>query len=204
MKVFLDENFLIKEIVDNHIDVIVKGSTNFDEIKIYIPTSLKEQYTAIYPTYSVKRADGREIGIYNTLSTTDLSETGYYGWKGHFQQRDIAVAGALQVTFNFNMTKDDLYQSKAIQMITTKVENAIYVDNEFLVIGDGNVESIVDTMNDMKVEMAQLEDTVKDAAETAQEAAAAVADKLSQSDGDARYIKRTDKITNAEIDALFN
>jgi hypothetical protein len=60
MKIILDNKFNIVDVEDTLDELLVKGSNRFDRLAVFIPTALKEQYESIYPTYAVKRADGRE------------------------------------------------------------------------------------------------------------------------------------------------
>ena len=100
MKVFLNSNFEIENISNESGDPIVRGSDKFNKLHIFVPTSTVNSYNTISPLYSVKRADGRVLGNYATITTHDNTEAfnGYYGWKGDFNPRDIAVAGELDVT----------------------------------------------------------------------------------------------------------
>jgi len=141
MKVFLNSNFEIENISNESGDPIVRGSDKFNKLHIFVPTSTVNSYNTISPLYSVKRADGRILGNYATITTHDNTEAfnGYYGWKGDFNPRDIAVAGALELTISFKMKKTaaSVEMTKTIAKITLEVKDAAVVLDDVLVLGDG-------------------------------------------------------------------
>lgn len=143
MKVFLNSNFEIENISNESGDPIVRGSDKFNKLHIFVPTSTVNSYNTISPLYSVKRADGRVLGNYATITTHDNTEAfnGYYGWKGDFNPRDIAVAGALELTISFKMKKTaaSVEMTKAVAKITLEVKEAVVVLDDVLVLGDGGV-----------------------------------------------------------------
>lgn len=127
MKIFLNDNFQIENVLDKLENSIIKGSSDYDELIVYFPVEAKESYSSIYPTYSVRRADNREIGAYSTLNTADSSVTGYYGWKGYFNARDIAVEGALEITITFVINGT---QKKNVAKVTTYVKDAVSIEDD--------------------------------------------------------------------------
>ena len=142
MKVFLNSNFEIENISNESGDPIVRGSDKFNKLHIFVPTSTVNSYNTISPLYSVKRADGRILGNYATITTHDNTEAfnGYYGWKGDFNPRDIAVAGALELTISFKMKKTaaSVEMTKVVAKITLEVKDAAVVLDDVLVLSDGN------------------------------------------------------------------
>ena len=142
MKVFLNSNFEIENISNESGDPIVRGSDKFNKLHIFVPTNTVNSYNTISPLYSVKRADGRVLGNYATITTHDNTEAfnGYYGWKGDFNPRDIAVAGALELTISFKMKKTaaSVEMTKAVAKITLEVKEAVVVLDDVLVLGDGD------------------------------------------------------------------
>lgn len=141
MKVFLNSNFEIENISNESGDPIVRGSDKFNKLHIFVPTSTVNSYNTISPLYSVKRADGRILGNYATITTHDNTEAfnGYYGWKGDFNPRDIAVAGALELTISFKMKKTaaSVEMTKVVAKITLEVKDAAVALDDVLVLGDG-------------------------------------------------------------------
>ena len=143
MKIILDNKFNIVDVEDTLEELLVKGSNRFDKLAVFIPTTLKEQYASIYPTYAVKRADGRELGNY-TMPTNDSSVQDYYGWSAPFNARDLAVEGALQITITFTLNNT---VKKTVCNVTTNVRKALQVDDDVYIIGDGdNVVSVMESI----------------------------------------------------------
>ncbi len=139
MKIFLNENFSIASVTDDVGESIVRGSETFDKLYVYIPTAIVDSYTSVAPLYSVKRADGRELGRYATLTNSDASQSGYYGYYGSFNSRDIAVAGALQVTITLKLTNATGTQYKSVAVVTTTVTEGVAVADDVFVVGNGGV-----------------------------------------------------------------
>ena len=154
MKIILNNKFQIERVEDKLEDALVKGSTKFDLLSVYIPTELKETFSSIAPMYSVKRADGRKLGPYGTLADEemfeeDLSIDGYYGWAGYFNPRDLGVKGALEITIAFIINDSTI---KTAAMVTTNVVDAIEVDDDIFVIGDNQiVTSLVESVKNLLV-----------------------------------------------------
>lgn len=204
MKVFLDSNFCITRITDDHNERIVRGSEDYDKLTIYLPLTKKQSYTSIFPVYSVKRADGRCLGEYNTLIYEDTSENDYYGWYGFFDKRDICVKGALEITIGFQLNNS---AKKNVAMVTTNIVDAVFVDSDIVLLGitagtninisDGGVISVVTSPTFQNLTLTGTVTINNKSLET-------IIDEEIEEHGDARYLKRTDTISNNEIDALFS
>lgn len=136
MKIILNENFQIINVEDSLDETLVRGSNDFDVLAVYLPISKKESYTTIFPSYIIKRADGRVIGPYATLTTPDDSMSGYYGWKGHFNARDLSVNGSLQITIAFTLNGT---VRKTVCKVTGNVTDAVELGDDVLILGDGGV-----------------------------------------------------------------
>lgn len=149
MKIFLDNNFQILKIEDELKDAVVKGSNDFDAMSIFVPTELQTGFYSIYPSYSVRRADNREIGPY-AITTNDDTEDGYYGWKAYLKQRDIAVKGPLEITISFVVQKESTSAQikKNVAKITCNVNDAVEADTDVLIINQEGVESLIDSINE--------------------------------------------------------
>ena len=154
MKVFLNSKFQIEKVEDKLEDALVKGSTRFDLLTVYIPIELKESFSSIAPMYSVKRADGLKLGPYGTLANEelfeqDLSVDGYYGWAGYFNARDLSVKGALEITFAFVINDSTI---KTVASVATNVINAVEINDDIFVIGDNQiVTSLVESVKNLLV-----------------------------------------------------
>ena len=144
MKIFLDSRFEIESVEDKLENMIVKGSNDFDAISVYVPTSLVSSYSTIYPKYAVKRADGRNNGFYEMTSVA-TSVDGYYGWKGTFHARDLAVAGPLQITLSFTLNN----MTKNVAMVTCNVSEAVDVGDGIYIIDNGDIQSMVAAIDDL-------------------------------------------------------
>lgn len=153
MKIFLDSNFQILKIEDELKDAVVKGSNDFDAMSIFVPTELQTGFYSIYPSYSVRRADNREIGPY-AITTNDDTEDGYYGWKAYLKQRDIAVKGPLEITISFVVQKESTSAQikKNVAKITCNVKDAVEADTDVLIINQDGVESLIDSINEFMTE----------------------------------------------------
>lgn len=158
MKIILNENFLIENVEDTLNETLVRGSNDFDILAVYLPISKKESYTTIFPSYLIKRADGRVIGPYATLTTPDDSITGYYGWKGHFSARDLAINGPLQITIAFTLNNA---VRKTVCKVTGNVSDAVELEDDVLILGDGSVvESFLNDIATFENALSQKADRV--------------------------------------------
>lgn len=202
MKVFLDSNFCITEITDDHNERIVRGSEDYDKLTIYLPLTKKQSYTNIFPVYSVKRADGRCLGEYNTLIHEDTSENGYYGWYGFFDKRDICVKGALEITIGFYLNNNT---KKNVAMVTTNIVDAVIVDSDVILLGitaganidisEGGVISVVTSPTFQNLTLTGTLTIGDKTLET-------IIDEEIEEQGDSRYLKKTDALTTSEINAI--
>ena len=141
MKVFLDGNFNIKSVTDDVGEAIVRGSNSFDKLYVYVPTSVISDYTTISPLYAVKRADGRELGKYATL-TNHASDgdavDNYYGWYGFFDKRDICVSGPLEITISFLLVKNGIASEKSVCKVTVDIKDGVMVGDDVLILDNGD------------------------------------------------------------------
>lgn len=141
MKVWLDENYSIKNTDENN--SFTKANHNFDILQVYIPTTSVAGDNTL-PIFNFELANGRKYGPFTHNVNAEFEED-YTVFSFQLSDKLLSVEGKIFITISINYFNSNniVYKTKNINL-QGNVINAVAMDNDVLILG--NEEEILDSL----------------------------------------------------------